>query len=316
VKRSVLLLLACLSLTLADTSPAQAPWSPTKPIRIVVPYPPGGASDVAARVLGERLSPKLGQSVIVENRAGAGGTIGTEYVFRADPDGYTLLLGASDAISIAPHLQPAITKYRSEEFVGVAPVNVVTTILVTRPGLGVKTPAELITLAKKSNLSYSSWGNGSLGHVAGEAFKSAAKVDLLNVPFQGAAPAAQAVLAGQVDVMFMPGPLWLTFRDKVTALGATSPTPFEGVKTLTEQGLPVVVQVWQGVLAPPKTPKAVVETLNRAISEVMSDSDTKDRFNKMGTAPLQSTQEAFQKMVQADVLAWKKTLADYNIKPQ
>ena len=225
MKRALILFLACLSVTLANTSSAQTSWTPTKPIRIVVPYPPGGASDVAARLLGERLSPKLGQSIIVENRAGAGGTIGTEYVFRADPDGYTLLLGASDAISIAPHLQPAITKYRSEEFVGVAPVNVVTTILVTRPGLGVKTAAELVALAKKSNLSYSSWGNGSLGHVAGEAFKSTAKVEILNVPFQGAAPAAQAVLAGQVDVMFMPGPLWLTFREKVTTLGATSPTP-------------------------------------------------------------------------------------------
>jgi tripartite-type tricarboxylate transporter receptor subunit TctC len=296
--------------------PAQAQWNPSRPVRIVVPYPPGGASDVAARTIAERMSPKLGQPVLVENRPGAGGIVGTEAVFRAEPDGYTLLLGASDAISIAPHLQPELTKYRSEEFVAVAPVNQVATILVARPGLGVKNLGELLALAKTSKLSYSSWGNGSLGHVAGESFKTTAKVDLLNVPYQGAAPAAQAVLGGQVDLMFMPGPLWISFRDRVTTIGATSPARFENVPTLTEQGLPVVVQVWQGVLAPPKTPKPVVERLHRAIAEAMAEPEIKERFAKMGSTPLASSQEEFAKMITADVPRWKKLLADYDIKPQ
>ena len=300
----------------ALVAPAQAQWNPTRPIKIVVPYPPGGASDAAARTLSERVSLKLGQPVVVENRAGAGGTLGTDAVFRAEPDGYTLLLGASDAISIAPHLQPALTKYKSEEFTAIAPVNQVTTILVARPGLEVKNVAELVALAKKSQLSYASWGNGSLGHVSGETFKAAAKIDLLNVPYQGAAPAAQAVLGGQVDLMFMPGPLWISFRDRVTTLGAASPKRFENVPTFTEQGVPVVVEIWQAILAPPKTPKPVIDRLHKAFSEVMAEPEIKERFEKMGSIPLYSTQEAFAQMIIADVPKWKKILADSDIKPQ
>lgn len=115
--------------------PALAQWNPARPIRIVVPYPPGRGSDLAARMISERMSPKLGQTVVVENRPGTGGILGADAVYRAEPDAYTLLLGASDAISIAPHLQPELTKYRSEEFTAVAPVKLLTTILVTRPGL-------------------------------------------------------------------------------------------------------------------------------------------------------------------------------------
>ncbi len=297
-------------------APAHAQWNPTRPIKIIVPYPPGGGSDVAARTISERVSQKLGQQVLVENRPGAGGRWARYAVFRAEPDGYTLLLGASDAISIAPHLQPELTKYKPEEFVAIAPVNLLTTILVARPGLGVKSVSELIALAKKSKLSYSSWGNGSLGHVSGEVFKSVAKIDLLNVPYQGAAPAAQAVLGGQVDVMFMPGPLWISFRDRVTTLGATSPMRFENVPTLTEQGVPVVVEVWQAILAPPKTPKPVVDRLHAAFSEVMAEPETKERFAKMGSIPLASTQEEFAKMIVADIPRWKKVLADSDIRPQ
>lgn len=296
--------------------PVHAQWNPTKPIKIVVPYPPGGASDVAARSISERATPKLGQPVLVENRAGAGGIVGTEAVFRAEPDGYTLLLGASDAYSIAPHLQPELTKYKSEDFTAIALVNQLTTLLVTRPGLNVKTVAELIALAKTSKLSYASWGNGSLGHVSGEAFKSVAKVDILNVPYQGAAPAAQAVLGGQVDLMFMPGPLWVSFRDRLTTLGATSPKRFENVPTLTEQGVPVVVEIWQGLLAPPKTPKAVVDRLHKAFSEVMAEAETRERFTKMGSLPLSSAHDEFAKMLLADVQKWKRMLAEFDIKPQ
>jgi tripartite-type tricarboxylate transporter receptor subunit TctC len=297
-------------------TPAHAQWNPSRPIRIIVPYPPGGGSDVAARMITDGVSKKLGQPVLVENRPGAGGIVGTEAVYRAEPDGYTLLLGASDAISIAPHLQPELTRYKSEEFVAIAPVNQITTILVARPGLDVKSVADLIALAKKSKLSYSSWGNGSLGHVSGETFKSAAKIDLLNVPYQGAAPAAQAVLGGQVDLMFMPGPLWISFRDRVTTLGALSPRRFENVPTVTEQGVPVVVEIWQAILAPPKTPKPVVDRLHAAFSEVMTEPEIKEKFAKMGSVPLASTQEAFQKMILADVPRWKKILADSDIKPQ
>lgn len=310
------ILLALMTMACLFSMPVQAQWNPTRPIKIIVPYPPGGASDVAARSVSERVGQKLGQPVLVENRAGAGGILGTDFVFRAEPDGYTLLLGASDAVSIAPHLQPDLTKYKPEEFVPVAPVNKVTTVLVTKTGLGVKSVSELVALAKTTKLTYSSWGNGSLGHVSAEAFRSTAQVDMLNVPYQGAAPAAQAVLAGQVDVMFMPGPLWLTFRDRVVTLGTTSPGPFQNVQSLTAQGLPVVVEVWQGILAPPKTPKAVVDRLHKAFAEALDEPEMKERSAKMGSIPLSLSQEEFASMVAADARKWKKMLADYNIKPQ
>ncbi len=297
-------------------APAQAQWTPARPIKIVVPYPPGGASDVAARSVTDKAGQKLGQPVLVENRAGAGGILGTDSIFRADPDGYTLLLGASDAVSIAPLLQPGLTKYKPEEFIPVAPVNQVSTVLVTRSGLGAKNLAELLALAKKSKLSYASWGNGSLGHVSAEAFASTAQVELLNVPYQGAAPAAQAVIAGQVDLMFMPGPLWLSFRDRVVSLGATSSGAFQGVPSLSSQGLPVVVEIWQGLLAPPKTPKPVIDRLHKAFMEVLDEPEMKDKTTRTGSIPMSMSQEEFSSMVGADIRKWKKMLADFNIKPQ
>lgn len=310
------LLLAFAAATFLSAMPAQAEWNPSRPVKIIVPYPPGGASDVAARSLTERVGQKLGQPVLVENRPGAGGVLGTDSVYRAEPDGYTLLLGASDGIAIAPLLQPDLTKYKPEAFVPIAPVNQVNTILVTRPGLGVKNVPELLALARKGKLSYSSWGNGSLGHVAAEVFRSTAQIDLLNVPYQGAAPAAQAVLTGQVDLMFMPGPLWLTFRDRVTTLGATSPGAFQNVQSLTSQGVPVVVDVWQGIIAPPKTPRPVVERLHKAFAEALNEPDLKDKTLRTGSIPLSMTQQEFADMVSADLRKWKKMLADNNIRPQ
>ncbi len=313
MKRIIWSMAAALSVLAA---PVQAQWNPTRPVRVVVPYPPGGGSDVAARMISERVGQKLGQSMLVENRPGAGGTVGTDAVFRAEPDGYTLLLGSSDTLSIAPHLQPDLTRYKPEEFVAIALVNQLTTIVVAKPQLGVKNVAELVSLARKSKLSYASWGNGSLGHVSGETFRSAAKIDLLNVPYQGAAPAAQAVLGGQVDLMFMPGPLWISFRDRLSTLCATSPRRFENVPTCTEMGAPAVVEIWQAIVAPPKTPKPVVDRLHKAFSEVMTEPDIKDRFEKMGSVPLYSSQEAFAKLIVADLAKWKKVLADMGIKPQ
>lgn len=314
--RSTLLALLAVACFSSVPAMAQAQWNPTRPIKVIVPYPPGGASDVAARTVSERVGQKLGQPVVIENRAGAGGTLGTDLVFRAEPDGYTLLLGASDAVSIAPHLQPALTKYKSDEFVPIAPVNQVTTVLVTRSDLGVKTASELIALAKKNKLTYSSWGNGSLGHVAAEAFRSTAKIELLNIPYQGAAPAAQALLAGQVDVMFMPGPLWLSFRDRVVTIGTTSANSFQNIPSLTSQGVPIVVEIWQGILAPPKTPKPVVERLHKAFAESLDEPEMKERSVKMGSIPLSLGQPQFADMVRADTGKWKKMLSDYNIRPE
>ena len=186
------------------------------------------------------------------------------------------------------------TKYKSEEIVVVALVNLLTTILVARPGLNVKNLGELLALAKDVQAVYSSWGNGSLGHVAGESFKSTAEDHLPTIPYQGAAPAAQAVLGGQVDLMFMPGPLWISFRDCVTTIGVMFPRRFENVPTLTEQGLLVVVVGLAGESSLPKTPKPVVDRLDlRAIAEVMAEPETKERIPRRWQHRPASSQEDF-----------------------
>ncbi len=313
MKKSIWLFATVLAL---GATTVQAQWNPTRPIKLVVPYPPGGGSDVAARMISESASKRLGQPVVVENRTGAGGVVGTDAVFRAEPDGYTLLLGSSDAMTIAPHLQPELIKYKSEEFTVVSLVNQFPTVMVARAGLGVKNIAEFVALAKTSKLSYSSWGNGSLGHVSGEAFKASTKIELLNVPYQGAAPAAQAILAGQVDVMFMPGPLWISFKDRLITLGSSSPKRFENVPTFTEQGVPVVVEVWQAIVAPPKTPQLVVDRLYKAFSEVMAEPAVKAKFEAMGSVPLYSTQAELKNFIQLDLPKWKKMLDESQIKPE
>jgi tripartite-type tricarboxylate transporter receptor subunit TctC len=293
-----------------------ATWAPTKPIKLVVPYPPGGGSDIAARVMVNALGNRLGQPIVIENKPGANGAVGTEIVFNAAPDGYTLIMSGTDAYSRYPALYPN-AKFVSAQFVPVAPTAIVNFVLMGRPGLPAKNLPALLALAKTQQLSFSSWGNGSAGHVAMAQFNLVAKTEMLHVPYQGAAPAAQAVVGGQVDLTLMPVLLAHSFKDRLIPFGIVAPERLELIKdipTLIEQGTNVSAPSWVGVLAPPKTPAAVVVTLAKAMIETMSDPAIDKKLNDAGLAPLHGSTQEFATLIAKDFKFWGQAIRDAGIK--
>lgn len=315
-RRSVILATGAWAATQAMAQPA---WDPSRPIKLVVTYPPGGGADVTARAIVERLGEKLGQPVIVENRGGADGKIGAGFVYRAPPDGYTLLWGNADILTVAPNLFTSLP-YEPREFVAVGPTAAVSFMLVGRPELGAKTLPELVALARGKELSFAHWGNGSRGHLGAEMFRHVAKVPkLLVVPYQGTAPAVQALVGGHVDAMFMTSPLWLTTRTRVTTYAAAARTryePFKDVPTMTELGVPVELEVWQGLFAPPRTPRPVVDRLSRALQDVMGDATVKKKVEELGGLPIAGGADEFAASVAADQVRWKEFMQAANIQPQ
>jgi tripartite-type tricarboxylate transporter receptor subunit TctC len=294
-------------------------WNPSRPIKLVVTYPPGGGADVTARAMTDKLGAKLGQSVVIENRGGAGGTIGADAVYRAEPDGHTLLWGNADILTIAPHLYTRLP-YKPLEFVAIGPTAAVPFVLVGRPDLGVKTFPELLALARTRELSFASWGNGSPGHVGSEMFKNLAKVPrLLTVPYQGTAPAAQAVMGSQVDVMYMPGPLWLAMQSRVVTFAVAGKGRYERFKdvpAMAEFGVPVDLEVWQGLFAPPHTAKPIVDRLAKALAEVTADPEIRRKIEELGVVALSGSQEEFARSLAPDAARWGAIMKMANVQPQ
>ena len=306
----------CATTPLVTHAQTAAAWAPSKPIRMVVPYPPGGGSDTIARIVVHALGNRLGQPIVIENRAGANGAIGTEVVFNAAPDGYTLLMSSGDTYSMYPALYPN-ARFVAPEFVPVAPSAVVNFVIMGREGLPAKTLPELIALAKKEKLTYSTWGNGSGAHIAMSLFNSVTKTDMMHVPYQGAAPAAQAVVAGQVDLAMMPVPLAASFRQRLIPFGVASNERIELIKevpTLVENGTPVLASSWVGVLAPPKTPAAIVATISKAFIDTMADPEVGKKLNDAGLVPLYGDSKEFAKYLAKDYAFWGKTIRDSGIK--
>lgn len=312
-RRCLCMLAAALALTaLHGPAAAQTPaWVPAKPIRMVVPYPPGGGSDTVARVVVQGLGNRLGQPVVIENRGGANGAVGTEAVFNAAPDGYTLLMSSADTYSMYPPLYPKV-RFVSSEFVPIASSAKVNFVIMGQPGLGAANLQELVALARKRKLSYGTWGNGSGAHIAMNLFTSVAQIpEMLHVPFQGAAPAAQAAMGGQVDLAIMPMHLAANYRGKLKAYGVAAQQRVESVKdipTLTEQGVPVLADAWVGVLAPPKTPPHIAAALAKAFSETMADPEVNARLNAVGLVPFTGTREQFASYLAADYAFWSRTI--------
>ena len=298
---------------------AQDAWNPTKPIRLVVPYPPGGGADANARVLVDKLGQKLGQTVLIENRGGAGGSIGAEVVYRAAPDGYSLLFGNADIITIAPHLFSKLP-YKTMEFVPIGPTAAVPFVLAGRADIEAKTFPELLEMARKRELTFASWGNGSPGHVGAEMIRTMGNVPkVLTIPYQGTAPAAQALLGGQVDLMYMPSPIWLAMQQRVVTFGVASKARYERFKqvpTLAEFGIPADLEVWQGVFAPPQTPRPIVERIGKALFEVTSDPEVRKKVEELGLVPLASSQEDFAKSIAPDTARWGEVMRQANVQPQ
>ena len=290
------------SLTAADAYP-------TKPIVVVVPFPAGAGPDVLARMLGERLSARLGQPVVIENRPGASGYVGAAAVTRAAPDGHTLLM-TPNTLFIAPHLAPKATTAQVHVVKDFAPVimpSQTAMVMVANPSLGVKNAKELAALVKKQpGLAFASSGNGSVLHIAGELFKRSAGVDMLHVPYRGIAPAIADVIGGHVKVTYAGlGPIASYLNaGTLTALATVeerrSPA-LPDVPTAIEQGFPAVaVEGWYALMAPKDTPAEVVARLNSEINAILAMPEVGERIKNSGEIVLGGTPEALAKRMQSD----------------
>ena len=316
IHAAAVLVLAFALAPIAQAQTAEPTWTPTKPIKMILPYPPGGGSDTVARIVVQGLGNRLGQPVVIENRGGANGSIGTEVVYNAAPDGYTLLMSSADTYSMYPPLYPKV-RFVSAEFVPITPSAKVNFVIMGRPDLPAKNLTELIALAKKTKLTYGTWGNGSGAHIAMSLFQSVTGTEMIHVPFQGAAPAAQAAMAGQVDIAMMPMHLASSFKGKLTAFGVASDKRVQSVNdipTLTEQGTPVLADAWVGVLAPPKTPAPIAAALAKAFSDTMADPEVNAKLNNVGLVPFAGTREQFATYLANDYAFWSKTIHAAGIK--
>ncbi len=297
---------------LAMTAPAHAqPAYPTKPITLVAAFAPGGGTDTAARIIAKELAIELGQPVVVDNRAGAGGAIGATSVARAAPDGYTLLLGTGSELIVLPAVKAKPPYDTLKEFEPVAEIGTVSLMLVAHPSVPANTVQELIALARANpgQLTYASFGMGSTNHLMGEFFTSKTGTNLLHVPYKGSAAAATDLISGQVKLAFetMTVAMPLVKGGKLKALAILSPTRSAlapDLPTMAESGVALVTQGWMGVLAPKNTPPAIVERLNKAVNKVLAMPAIRDAFSDRGVGVVTVTPEQFGDFIKAEIKQW------------
>ncbi len=314
---------AILALTLSWATHAQPHVYPEKPVRFLVPYPPGGGTDVIARIVQERFQAALGQAVLIENKGGAGGSLGTEVVAHAPADGYTVLFTLSSH-TINPAIFSKLSFDTIKDFEPVGMVASLPQILVANPQLPVNTLAELIALAKAKPemLAYASVGNGSPGHLAGELFKLRTGTQMTHIPYRGGGPAVTDVVAGQVPLLWVSIPAAAQFvkAGKLKALGVSTlkrSAAFPDVPTIQESGIvDFEVDSWYAMFVPAKTPKPVIEKLNRALNSVLADPGVREKLLAQGAESVGGKPEALAKTVAAELPKWAKLVKDANIKAE
>jgi len=293
---------------------------PERPITIVVPYAPGGAADAVARVLAAKLGPKLGTSVIVDNRAGASGTIGAAYAAKAAPDGYTVLYDATP-YAINPHLFPRMP-YAADALQPLSLVLTMPNILITKADSPYKTVAELVAAAKAKpgKINFASGGSGTVQRLAAELFRQKLGLDMVHVPYKSGGPAITDVMAGQVDFMFatVAASYPLVSTGKLRALAATSPqrSPrLPDVPTVAETVVPgYEASEWNGMLLPAKTPKDIADKLQKALAEVLKDDEVQQRMKDLGAQPVGSTPAAFADFLKKESAKWGEVVRKGDIK--
>jgi tripartite-type tricarboxylate transporter receptor subunit TctC len=314
---------------LAAAGNLQAPASgsyPDRPIRMEVAWPAGGGTDSVARIVARYLGERLGQSVVVENRGGASGIVGTEFVARAKPDGYTIQYTVADSHSINPHVFPHVPYDALKDFKPVVMIGSMPNALVINPNVPAKNLVEFVALAKKSpgKLTYSSWGIGSGGHIRMEAFDSYTHIKMLHVPYQGSGPALAAVVAGHVNAMMVPLGLadGMARAGQLRVLAVDTRLRFEGsldIPTFTEQGIPLVLTFWQGILVPAGTPDAIVEKLNHETNAVLQDPKARADLLRVGVgvgvAGVTTVPET-QAYFNSEYVRWGKVIKAANIKAE
>ena len=306
---------ACCALAVVIALPAAAQSYPGKPVRMVVPYAPGGGVDIVARAVAQELGKRLGQTVVVENRTGAGGNVGSDAVAKAAPDGYTLLM-ASPANTINPSLYTKMPYEPARDLVGIALIGSVPTVLIANRSLPVANVKELVALAKArpGAVIYGSGGSGTTEHLAGEMFKSAARVDMLHVPYKGGAQVMTDLMAGQIALMFVNQLAALPYvnagRAKALAVASAERSQaLPQVPTFAESGYPdLKISVWWGVMGPAAMPKDIVVQLNREIVAALATPDMKERLNAMSAKPIGGTPEEFAKFFNEETVRWARVV--------
>jgi len=304
------------SLVLVSSAPAFAQAYPVKPIRLVVGVPAGGTNDMVARLVGQKLGALLGQQIVVDNRPGANGNIGAEYVVRSVPDGYTLFLASIGTNSINQSLYPNMPFDTLRDFAMISQLTSIPQILVVHPTVPANDVQQLIDYAKSNpqRVSFASGGTGSAGHLAGELFKSRAGVDMLHVPYKGSAPALQDLLGGQVGAMFdqVVTSLPHVRSGKLRALAVTTlkRTPVApDLPTIAESGLAgYSVTTWHGLLAPAATPREIVERLSKETAKALGSPEVREKFLAQGAEPTPSTPEQFRAFIESEIEQWAKVV--------
>jgi tripartite-type tricarboxylate transporter receptor subunit TctC len=293
---------------------------PNKPIRLIVPFPAGGPNDIIARVVGQRMSEMIKQPVLIDNRGGQGGVLGTDAVAKANPDGYTIAISSAGALAISPGME----KVAYDTLKDLAPVTLVATVpemLVVAANVPAKNMSELIALAKSQpgKLNFASSGPGSLPHLAGELLKLTAKIDIVHVPYRGAAPAVNDLLGQQVQMAFLDLPILLpqikagALRGIAMGSPERAPTAMD-VPTTAEAGMPDLrVENWYGMVAPAGTPPAIVAALNKIATEAMRDPAVKEKLGSQGAELIGDSPEHFQGFIDAEIKKWAKVIKDAGV---
>ena len=300
---------------------AQAPEWPSRPVRFIVPYPPGGPTDIMGRIVAQAVQGPLGQPFVVENRAGANGLIGSEQAARAAPDGTTFLVNASAHV-IVPHLTPNMPIDVLADFVPVTNIAAVPLWLVVNPALPVRSVAEFIAYARANpgRISYASSSSGGATHLAGELFKQMTGTDMVHVPYRGSGPAVQDLIAGNVQAMFdsVPSSAASARDGRLRALAVTTKNriaPFPDLPTIAEAGVPgYEISTWYGIWAPARTPPGVINRLQQAVAAAARNPETRARFDALGAEPVADSPEDYARFVRAEYDRWGKLVRDARIK--
>lgn len=314
VKLASLLLLA--AVPLLGGPPARAESWPDRPVRIIVPFPPGQGADIISRLIAERLSPVLGQPVIVENRPGAGSMLGSMYVARSRPDGYTLLAAGSSALAINQYLYSKLTFDPRKDFDPIVQLVAIEYVLVARPTLNVKTASELIDLARRepNKITYGSSGNGATNQLVMAQFAASAGINLAHIPYKGSSESMTDLLAGRIDTLVESVAVILPYvkSHKIQILGVTaakSSPLLPDVRTLDEQGVKGFdYDTWTGLVAPAGTPPAILDRVNAEVEKILKEPDVQKRINNIGMIPIGGSRDKFRAYIETESEKWQKVV--------
>ncbi|MBA3505785.1 MAG: tripartite tricarboxylate transporter substrate binding protein [Betaproteobacteria bacterium] len=316
--------ITCAGIIAPASTHTHAQTYPTKPVKLVVPYPPGGSADILGRAIGQRLAEQLGQPVVVENRPGAGTAVGTEFVARSQPDGYTLLLGTVSSHAMNPALSTKLGYDPIKDFAPIAPVATIPFVLVLHPSVPVQTVKEFVDHAKSrpGTINYSSAGNGTSNHLAGELFNLMAGINMTHVPYKGSAPALQDLIAGHVQAMFdlVPTSLPRVQAGNVKAIAVTSGSrvpSLPNVPTLKEAGYTdYEVTAWFGLFAPAGTPPVIVSRLHEETTKALASSELNAKLGSLGMETMQGSPQSFSRLVANDLDKWRGVVKAAKIQPE